>query len=92
MTGVAFCNGFSGPYKLGGTELSFGMPESTRMACPEGTGPEMKYLAALGHVAGARIEDGRLILSNAEAQGLTKGDAQIRRVPPLVSVLRRPAL
>lgn len=67
--GNATCNQFRGSYTVDGTDLSFGPLASTMMACPE-MGVETAYLAALGEIAGYRTEGERLILSNADGEGI----------------------
>lgn len=63
--GNGTCNGFSGPYKQDGTQLSFGLLATTLMAC-EDMDQETAYLTALAAVTTYRLEDGRLVLANAQ--------------------------
>lgn len=69
LTGKAGCNGFSGPFILGGDTLTPGPIVATRMACPP---PRMeherKMLAALGEPVTVRFESGeRLVLAGSGA-------------------------
>ncbi|MBN1579213.1 MAG: META domain-containing protein [Anaerolineae bacterium] len=63
--GNATCNGFFGPYERDGAQLSFGLMATTMMAC-ENLGQETDYLAALAAVTTFRLQDGRLILADAQ--------------------------
>jgi len=65
INGTAFCNRFFGPYEQDGTALSFGMLGSTMMACPD-MEHESEYLAALGTVAGYRMDANNLVLTDAD--------------------------
>ena len=70
VSGVAFCNRFSGPYEQNGSELTFGPLMRTLMACREDAGPEGEYLTALAAVASARLDGEDLVLSNASGDDL----------------------
>lgn len=64
--GTSGCNRFTGGYQLDGERLAFGALASTRRMCVAGMELEQSYLAALGKVAGWRIEGGRLALLDAD--------------------------
>jgi heat shock protein HslJ len=63
-SGSAGCNQYSGSYTTDGDEISFGSLASTQMACADAdlNAQEAAYLAALGTVAGYRLEGTRLDL------------------------------
>lgn len=68
-SGISFCNSFSAPYEQDGASLSFGEMVSTLMMCMD-AGPEAEYLAALGTVASAAIEDANLVLSDGSGEAV----------------------
>ena len=69
VAGTDGCNRFRGSYTINDDELLFGQLAGTMMACPE---PVMTqaglYMAALEAARGARHEDGRLTLVDADGQ------------------------
>lgn len=64
MEGSTGCNGFSGPYRAGGTTVTFGPLEATERGCadPAATEIERRMLEVLQAADGYRIEGGRLLL------------------------------
>jgi heat shock protein HslJ len=75
--GSTGCNRFTGPYTVDGDAMKIGMLASTRMACPPpADGIERAYLAALGRVAGWRLDGSELVLVDDErAELLRYGEA-----------------
>ncbi len=71
------CNRFTGSYELDGERLTFGVLATTMRMCPSGMELEQGYLAALGKVAGWKIEGGRLLLLDADG-------ATVAQFTPLV--------
>ena len=69
ISGIAFCNRFFGPYEQDNDALSFGMLGSTMMACPD-MEHEGEYLAALGTVAGYRMDADNLVLTDADGNAV----------------------
>ncbi len=67
--GIGFCNFFFASYEQDGSSLTIGDIGSTLMACPE-LDSEADYFAALETVAGSRIDDGNLVLLNAEGDAV----------------------
>ncbi|HDR72803.1 MAG TPA: META domain-containing protein [Methanoculleus sp.] len=68
VTGSAGCNGYGGDYRLEGTALSVSSVAQTLMLCSEPEGimvQEARFIDLLGSAAGCRIEDDRLILTDA---------------------------
>ena len=65
VQGKATCNRFFGPYEQDGAQLSFGRLGTTRMAC-KNMDQETDYLAALAAVTTYRLQDGRLVLADAQ--------------------------
>lgn len=73
FTGNASCNRMAGEYKWNDGVLELGRAAVTRMACPEALmEQEQRLLAAIGAVAGARIENGLLILEDIEGKLVIK--------------------
>ncbi len=73
VSGNAGCNRFAGGASIAGSAVSFGNLASTRMACaPAIDDQEMRYLDALGRVAGWRTENGLLHLLDASGQSLLR--------------------
>jgi heat shock protein HslJ len=69
LAGSAGCNSYSASYQGEGDALTVGPVATTRKVCAEPEGimeQEQAYLAALGSVAGYRIQGGRLELLDAE--------------------------
>lgn len=62
--GFAGCNTFSGPYRAGGTTVTFGPLATTRRACPDDRGGELEraMLDLLQAADGYRVGGGRLEL------------------------------
>jgi heat shock protein HslJ len=64
--GTGGCNRLTGGYALDGASLRFGALAATRMACaPALMDQEQRFFAALAEVRGWRIEQGRLLLTDA---------------------------
>ena len=58
VAGFAGCNRFTAPYTVEGDTVEIGQAAVTRMACPPpADSVEREYLAALGNVAGWRLND-----------------------------------
>ena len=69
VTGSAGCNGYGGDYNLNGTALSVSSLVQTLKLCTEPEGimeQEARFMGLLGSAAGCRIEDDRLIITDAE--------------------------
>lgn len=80
VAGSTGCNQFSGPYTVDGDSLELGQLASTQMACaPPADRIEQSYLAALGRVAGWRLDREELVLSDAD-------DAELLRYAPATPV------
>ena len=61
--GSTGCNRFTAPYTVDGDAMEIGTIASTRMACPPpADAVERAYLAALGRVAGWRVDTSALVL------------------------------
>jgi heat shock protein HslJ/uncharacterized protein YecT (DUF1311 family) len=73
VSGRGGCNRYFGSAEIAGDRLDIGELGSTRMACPEpAMGEEQRLLAALGGVAGWRIEAGRLQLEAEDGTVLVR--------------------
>ncbi|MEP6574467.1 MAG: META domain-containing protein [Gemmatimonadota bacterium] len=66
VSGFAGCNRFRGIYSLNGDSVKFGPLMSTKMACPQGTGLETAYLAALATVRSYTIAGDTLSLGTPQ--------------------------
>ncbi|PKL61429.1 MAG: META domain-containing protein [Methanomicrobiales archaeon HGW-Methanomicrobiales-2] len=69
VTGSAGCNGYGGDYRLDGTTLSVSSLVQTLKLCTEPEGimeQEARFMDLLGSAAECRIEDDRLIITDAE--------------------------
>ncbi|MDK2916462.1 MAG: hypothetical protein PWR25_1019 [Euryarchaeota archaeon] len=69
VTGSAGCNSYGGDYRLEGTSLSISPIEQTLKFCLEPEGimeQEARFVDLLGSAAGYRIENGRLVITDAE--------------------------
>ncbi|MCG2786573.1 MAG: META domain-containing protein [Anaerolineae bacterium] len=64
--GNGSCNSFGGEYTLDNDKLTFGPLVSTMMYCEETMEQETAYLAALQSAAAYQMEDGRLLILDAE--------------------------
>jgi len=67
--GSAGCNGYGGDYSLDGTDLSVSSLVQTLKLCTEPEGimeQEARFMELLGSAAGCRLENDRLILTDAE--------------------------
>lgn len=64
VSGKAGCNGYSAPYTLKGSKLSFGTVNATKMTCPNQEW-EDKFLAALAQVDEVRQVGNRYHLLGA---------------------------
>ena len=64
--GNGSCNSFGGEYALDNGKLTFGPLMSTMMYCEETMEQETAYLAALQSAAAYQMEDGRLLILDAE--------------------------
>lgn len=64
VEGFAGCNTFQGPYRAGGTTVTFGPLATTRRACPDDRGGEIERLMLdlVQQSDGYRVGDGRLEL------------------------------
>ncbi len=64
VEGFAGCNGFTGPYRAGGTTVTFGPLVTTRRACPDddGNALEARVLDIMHNADGYRIDGGQLDL------------------------------
>ncbi|MDG6256004.1 MAG: META domain-containing protein [Methanomicrobiaceae archaeon] len=68
VTGSAGCNGYGGDYRLDGRVLTVSSVARTLMLCLEPDGimeQEARFIDLLGSAAGCRIEDDRLIITDA---------------------------
>jgi heat shock protein HslJ len=75
VSGSTGCNRFSTSYTLDGDKLTIVPPATTMMACDEpGQSVEPAFLAALGEVAGWRIEDGALALLDEDGGQVLRFD------------------
>ncbi|MCG5516054.1 MULTISPECIES: META domain-containing protein [unclassified Ectothiorhodospira] len=78
VAGVAFCNRYTGPYRLTGEAMEVGPLASTRMACPEPVMEQERFfLRHLESVSQHRFdEDGALVLETEEGLSLraVRGD------------------
>ncbi|WP_292364425.1 MULTISPECIES: META domain-containing protein [unclassified Methanoculleus] len=73
VTGSAGCNGYGGDYRLDDTSLSVSSIAQTLKLCTEPEGimkQEARFIDLLGSAEGCRIEDGRLIITDAEGTDL----------------------
>ena len=71
--GDASCNRFSGGYELTGTTLALGEIAATRRMCSETLNDqELRVLQVLSRVAGWRIENGLLLLLDADSAELIR--------------------
>lgn len=73
VSGHAGCNGYGGPWSASNGALHFGGMMSTKMACLQPAGVmqiEHEVYAAFGATAAARMQDGRLILLDANGMAL----------------------
>jgi heat shock protein HslJ len=69
VTGSAGCNGYGGDYRLDGTALSISSLVQTLKLCTEPEGimdQEARFMELLGSATGYRLENDRLILTDAE--------------------------
>jgi heat shock protein HslJ len=69
VTGSAGCNGYGGDYNLNDTTLSVSSLVQTLKLCTEPEGimdQEARFIDLLGSAAGCRIENDRLIITDAE--------------------------
>ena len=68
VTGLAGCNQYGGDYQQNGTALSFSTLAQTLKYCEEPRGimeQEARFMEVLGSTAGYRIENDRLLLTDA---------------------------
>lgn len=65
VSGSGGCNRLMGGYRLEGSKLSFDRLAGTMMACVDGMELERSFHDALGEVATWRLDNGRLLLSDA---------------------------
>ncbi len=80
VSGSTGCNQYSGPYSVDGDSLELGQLAQTQMACaPPADRIEQSYVAALGRVAGWRLDGEGLVLSDAD-------DAELLRYAPATPV------
>jgi putative lipoprotein len=70
--GFAGCNNFKGSYSLDGTRLELGPAAATRKACVSGMDVEGRFLAVLQEVGSWRLEDGQMVLGDAERQEVAR--------------------
>lgn len=76
VAGSTGCNRYSASYTLDGDAVELGPIASTKMACrPPADAVEREYVAALERVAGWRLEDGQLVLLDADDGELLRYDA-----------------
>jgi heat shock protein HslJ len=71
VNGIAGCNNYFGSYEIDGDKIRVSSLASTEMFCGNPTGvmdQEIAYLAALGSAATYTIEQGQLILANADGE------------------------
>lgn len=64
--GSGSCNSFGGEYTLDNGKLTFGPLVSTMMYCEDTMEQETAYLAALQSAAAYQMEDGRLLILDAD--------------------------
>ncbi|MEP5765030.1 MAG: META domain-containing protein [Halieaceae bacterium] len=74
FSGFSGCNNYNGGYVLNGTSLTLGEIASTRMACPDNSELETRYLAMLAQVRTWRMEDGNMVLGDKDRQELARFD------------------
>ena len=75
--GNASCNRFTGAYTLSGSELSFGPLAATKMMCPDALmNQEIRFLATLDRVAAVQIQQGLLILRDANGKTVITASRQ----------------
>ena len=67
-SGNAGCNRYSGPYTLGGNQLSFGPAISTKMACEQGMDVETAFLSMLANVTSFQATDSSLTLKGSTGE------------------------
>ena len=76
FAGSGGCNSMTGPYKLDGPNLAFGMVAGTMMMCPdEMMKVEQAFGEALRRTAGYRVTGRRLELLDAESRTLARFEA-----------------
>ena len=79
VSGHAGCNGYGGPWSASNGALHFGGMISTKMACLQPAGAmstEHEVFATLGNTARARMQQGRLILLDANGAVLATLEPQ----------------
>ena len=84
VTGSAGCNGYGGDYQLDGTTLSISSLVQTLKLCTEPEGimeQEARFIDLLASAAGCRIENERLIVTDAEGTDVLVF-VEARAVPP----------
>lgn len=71
VAGFGSCNSFTGPVKIGGDGIAFGMLAQTRKACAEmAMVQEARYLGALKAARQAKLENGQLVLVGEDGRAL----------------------
>ena len=75
-SGATGCNLFGGSYTLSGDELSFGMLVSTRMYCDGVMDQEADFTRALESTRGWQLENGVLLLTDADGEVLARFEAE----------------
>lgn len=75
VSGNASCNQYTGQNTAVLPEFALGPVAVTRMACPDMT-TEAAYLAALALVTRAEMDDGRLVLSDADGSQMVFAPAE----------------
>jgi len=70
--GNSSCNTFGGEYKVQGDNIEFGVMMSTMMACADNNAmmQEQEYLAFLGTVETWKLDNGQLLLFDANGDML----------------------
>lgn len=71
-SGATGCNVFGGSYTRSGDEITFGMLVSTKMFCEGVMDQESAYTDALEATRGWQIEDGELVLMDADREALAR--------------------
>jgi heat shock protein HslJ len=73
VSGPTGCNRFHASYEVDGDALKLGTIATTEMACPEpAMTVEKEYVDTLRQVAGWRLEDGKLVLLDADDKELLR--------------------
>ena len=73
VAGYGGCNSFTGRASISGAQLKLGPIAATQKACaPQAMAEESMYFGRLNKVTAARVENGRLILSDDSDKALVR--------------------